>query len=100
MFRIVISIIRGTCAGRAMRLMASGLQCSAETIEKAREIYDEFLDCAYPLQCSADADTCFGMVSILNTKSGAIEISESIMGKATVVREKVGAPGELPAGRR
>lgn len=99
MFRIVISIVRGTCAGRALSLMASGLQCSAETIEKAREHYDNYLDCAYPIQCSANTDTCFGMISILNTATGVIETSEVLMGKATVVRKAVGEKGELPAAR-
>lgn len=80
MYRLVISVIRGTCAGRALSMMANGTQVSAETPEGAGKLYEEFIDAAHAVLEGVDHDSCMGMVSILNTKTGEIVASQALMG--------------------
>lgn len=80
MYRLVISVIRGTSAGRALSMMASGTQICADTPEGAGKLYEEFVDAAHAVLANVTPDICMGMVSILNTKTGEILASQSLMG--------------------
>lgn len=94
-YRIVISIIRGTNAGRALGLMANGLTIVAETYSEANDLVDKYLDAAEPILATANAGTVFGVINILDLKKGVIDASFVLVGKAAVVRETAGEPGCL-----
>lgn len=95
MYRIVISIIRGTNAGRALSLMANGLVIANDLFDQAKTNYDHYLDCAECILASADKGTCFGTVTILDLQSGEIKEQVVLMGRGTVCRVKPGTPGVL-----
>jgi hypothetical protein len=71
-FRLVVSVIRGTNAGRALQMMAGGIQCSAETEAAGRELFDRYLDAAAAVLGLVPVGICFGMVALLNTNTGAV----------------------------
>lgn len=66
-YRIVIDIIRGTSAAKALKLMSSGLQCAAPTQERAGEIMDQYLDAAEHVLEGVDKDVCMGIIVIVDT---------------------------------
>lgn len=79
-FRIVVHIIRGTSTGRALSLMAGGMQCAAATMEDANKIAIDFLDAASALLQHIPCEVCFGVLAILNTVAGTIEYSSVLQG--------------------
>lgn len=97
-FRIIVHITRGTPAGRALSLMANGLQVSGRTIEEASGYFDYYLDCAQPLLTSANKGTCFGLTAIINTETNELVRHEVLSGKGELVREEVGKPGRICMG--
>jgi hypothetical protein len=92
-YRIIVSIIRGTNAGRALELMRSGMQCASETYEGALKILDDYYDAACAVLDSVSEGICFGMTAILDTRTGKVEHTGSLMGRSqetTLGRSKVG----------
>lgn len=78
MFRIVIAIYRGTSAGRALQLMASGLIVSHESYAEAEKEYDRYMDCASAVLESVDKGQAFGVITIVNASGPYIAKTELI----------------------
>lgn len=95
-FRIVVSVIRGTNAGRALGLMASGMQCAGGTYEEALKHYEHYMDAAECILSAAN-NVCFGTILIVDTRDGGIRCCEALMGKAKVVRVTAGGRDSLTA---
>lgn len=80
-FRLVVSIIRGTYAGRALQLMASGIRCVAETKEAGMKLYEEYVDAAETVLEGVDKGVCFGVVALIDTRTGEFVTASALMGK-------------------
>lgn len=80
-YRLLVNICRGTTAGEALRLMASGSQCSAETEHDGVELYQRYMDSAQFVLNAVDSKVLFGMCSLVDGETGKIILSESLMGK-------------------
>lgn len=79
MYRLIVSITRGTNAGRALSMMASGTQCSADSLDYGTELYDNYLDAATAVLRGCDKGICFGIVALVHTKDGVIVKSHVLM---------------------
>lgn len=75
-----MNICRSTVAGEALRLMASGIQCSAETEHAGVELYERYMQSAAFVLDSVHS-TLFGMCSLVDEDTGRIILSETLMGK-------------------
>lgn len=72
-YRIVISVFRGTSAGRALSLMASGITCETEKLEKANEIVDDFLYAADAvLTGPLNSGIVLGIINVVDLAEGVI----------------------------
>lgn len=94
-YRIIIHITRGSAAGRALTLMASGLICAAKTLTDALTHYERYLDCAEPILATANLGVCYGLIAIIDQDAGTQIQHQVLMGKATVTRQKVGERASL-----
>ncbi len=65
-YRIVISIFRGTAAGRALDLMASGLVVHHDTIEQAAAATERYLDAASAILARVGPKMAFGTICVVN----------------------------------
>ena len=81
-FRVVVSIILGGAAGRALQLMASGMQCAAETRDGAVKLYDDYIDAASAVLSnrSIKKGTVFGIISIVNVDTAELSTSALLIG--------------------
>lgn len=77
-YRMVVTIFRGTSAGRALSMMANGVQVEYATLEKAREASIEFLDAASAVMSSIDPSIVFGTVAVVDLAGLTVPIIELI----------------------
>lgn len=80
-FRIVISIYRGTSAGRALSLMASGAPCCAASYDDAKKIVDDYCDAASAVLSGASS-VCFGITAIVNEITNKVDYCNTLVGFA------------------
>lgn len=71
-YRIVISVFRGTAAGRALTMMAAGRQCEAPTVARANELVDEFLDAASAVLVGIDPGISLGVINVVDLAAGTV----------------------------
>lgn len=81
-FRILITIFRGSSAGRALSMMARGVQCEADTLERSAVLVDEFLDAADAiLSGPLDPGITFGVINVINLREGIVQRTEVLKSK-------------------
>ena len=79
-FRLVVSIIRGTNAGRALSMMANGSQCCAATYDGGLLLYKSYLDAAFAILENVAQGICFGVASLIHVHTGRIYQTSTLMG--------------------
>lgn len=84
MFRIILSMINGASAARAIKLMFNGLVVSHESCGAAKKALEEFMECADVVLNVVDRGFVLGVVVILNTSSAMVAHTEVLQGHKSV----------------
>lgn len=77
-YRLVISITRGTAAGRALQLMARGITVAAETETEGLQLFNDYMDCAHAVLANVSENVVFGVITLYDTKDVRIVHHELI----------------------
>ncbi len=83
-YRLFINICRGTNAGEALKLMASGSQVGHDLEDEAVELYERYLYSASFVLNAVDKGL-FGMIALVDSQTGKIVLEEVLMGKVEKV---------------
>lgn len=80
-FRLVISIIRGTVAGRALQKMASGQIVGFESQVEAIKAKDEWRELATAITDSVDEKIVLGSIAVIDFERMCFVSNQLIYGK-------------------